>query len=102
MPIRLLEIKQKITVNEMFEKLESEVNELAKELMFGEKQYQLEETLDVIQSALSLLFMLTDDTNKLEQVGKRHVEKLKSRKHEILNEYVLNKISPDEQSIAKK
>ena len=91
MAIKFLKIKQKIDIQEMYEKLEEEVLEVKAELEFGDKEHQLDEILDVIESAIGLLMLVSGyDLNVIEQASIKHIAKLKSRDYDILSEFVLS------------
>lgn len=91
MAIKFLKIKQQIDIPEMYEKLEEEVLEVKTELAFGDKDHQLDEILDVIESAIGLLMLVSDyDFDTIEQASIKHIAKLKSRDHEVLSELVLS------------
>lgn len=90
MAIIFPKIEQVATLQDLRDKLLSEVSELFYALDNETEERQLDELLDVIMSALSLSQILTKyDFTKLERASLKHYKKLELRDHKIIGQFKL-------------
>ena len=86
------------TVEEQLDKVKEEVNELIESIKNGESsKRQREECIDVIQSAVNLLYKLGTDTEVVISTADHYV-KMKNRKYQFKSEL---KISRNESEVMK-
>ena len=84
--MKFAKIKQKVGIKELTEKVQEELQEFDKALMYECIDRQLEEGIDLMQAVYSTLLLACNyDVEKLEKANIRHLEKLRGRGHEFID-----------------